>query len=456
MQAASSRVLHNSMRIFGIPTKVEGSFFVLSFFLAASRGGTLPLILEWLLVVLVSVLLHELGHALVARKFGLSPSIKLYSMGGLTYWESEANLSTSKHLLISLAGPAAGFLLGGIVFLAGPTVLGDSPSHLLYVTYSDLLWVNLGWGVFNLLPMLPLDGGQVLVTLEEWFLKKNSPLISHSISLLVALVITYLALSRSLAWIAILGVWFAYTNGSVLVQKFQTYRDQGVRSLLEEARDAFTRSEFEQALDIARRAQKQAHTASVRMEAAQVLILTLIQLQRLKEAEVELIKFNGLFGEDPYLEGIFHYQKEEMAAAIPHLKLAFERAPTQQLGTILYLALINEKKYDEALALCADTAVAEVSWELLVNLETEAFAASEFRVAAQAGVIAFEKRADPNVAYNTACSFARDSEIKKACEWLERAIDQGFDNRDLVATDPDLESLRLHPDFEAILAKMPN
>src|SRR6266550_3818885 len=185
------------MKIVGIPTRIEGSFFVLSFFLGASRGRNLPLLLEWMLVVLVSVLLHELGHALVGRKFGLSPL---------------------KHLLISLAGPAAGFLFGGIVFVAGPAVFGSNSSQLLSVAYSDLLWVNLGWGIFNLLPMLPLDGGQVLVTLEEWISKRSSRLVSHMISLIVALGITLLALSLRSIWIAILGGWFVYTNVGALVQ----------------------------------------------------------------------------------------------------------------------------------------------------------------------------------------------------------------------------------------------
>ena len=47
------------MKIVGIPTRIEGSFFVLSFFLGASSGRNLPLLLEWMLVVLISVLLHE-------------------------------------------------------------------------------------------------------------------------------------------------------------------------------------------------------------------------------------------------------------------------------------------------------------------------------------------------------------------------------------------------------------
>ena len=442
------------MKLLGIPTRIEGSFFVLSFFLGASRGRNLPLLLEWMLVVFVSVLLHELGHALVARKFGLSPSIKLYSMGGLTSWDSEVTLTPLKHLLISLAGPAAGFLLGCIVFVAGPAVLGSSPSQLLAVAYSDLLWVNLGWGIFNLLPMLPLDGGQVLVTLEEWISKRKSRLVSHIISLMVALGITYLALSLRSMWIAILGGWFVYTNGGALVQKLQTFRDQKIRPLLDQARDALSKSEFDKALVLTRQAQKEARTPSVRIEAAQLLIFILIHQRQFKEAEEELIKFNGVFGEDSYLKGLFYFQKEEMATAIPHLRLAFDRSPTEQLGMILYQALIDEKSWVEALELCGHPVLSDVSWKLYVNLLNEAFASSEFRVAAQAGSLAFEKQPDPNVAYNIACSLARDSEITKACEWLERAIDSGFNNKDLMATDSDLESLRPSPEFAAIMAKM--
>jgi len=442
------------VRILAIPIKVEGSFFVLSFFLAASRGSNLPLLLKWLCVVFFSVLLHELGHALVARQFGLSPSIKLYAMGGQTSWDSEVNLTPLKHMLISLSGPAAGFLVGGIVFVAGPAVLGSSPSQLLAVTYSDLLWVNVGWGIFNLLPMLPLDGGHVLLTLEEWILKRKSRLISHVISLVIALGITYLALSHSLMWIAILGVWFVYINGSVLAQKLQTYRDQKIRPLLEQARDALTKSEFDKAMDLVRRAQQKAHTASVRSEAAQLLIFILIHQRQLDKAQEELEKFNVLFGEDPYLSGLFYFQKEQLDTAIPHLKLAFYQSPTEQLGMILYQAFVDEKSYVEALEQCGHPVLSDVSWKLYVNLQNEAFESNEFRVAAQAGALAFEKQSDPNVAYNIACSLARNSEITNACKWLERSIDSGFKDKHLLATDSDLQSLRGYPEFDAIMARI--
>jgi Zn-dependent protease len=442
------------VKLLGIPIKIEVSFFVLSFFLATSGGRNLPLLIEWLVVVFVSVLLHELGHALVARKFGLAPSIKLYSMGGLTSWESNEEVTPLRHILISLAGPGAGFLFGGIAYIAGPALLESGRSQLLTAAYFDFLWVNIGWGIFNLLPMLPLDGGHVLLTLGEWISKRKGRLISHFISLGVALAITYLALVRRSVWIAILGAWLVHTNGRFLTQKFQTYRDQRIRPLLDQARDAFYKSEFDKAIELTRQAEKKAHTVSIRSEAAHLHVFLLIHQHRLEEAAEQLHRFEVLFGEDSYLRGLFHFEREDMAAAIPHLKQAFEESPSEQLGMILYQALINERNYVEAMELCGDPLLAEVSWKFYVNLLQEAFASGEFRIAAEAGSLAFEKQSDPDVAYNVACSLARDSRSKEAFEWLERAIATGFQNKDLIAGDPDLESLRSHAEFDELLAKL--
>ena len=58
----------------------------------------------------------------------------------------------------------------------------------------------------------------------------------------------------------------------------------------------------------------------------------------------------------------------------------------------------------------------------------------------------------PRIAYNVARAFARDSELKEAFEWMHRAIDLGFEDKDVVS-DPDLEALRSLPEFGALVAK---
>src|SRR5215510_1542783 len=106
------------MKIFGIPLKIDPSFLFICALLASSRLSQPIFLIEWLIVIFVSILVHELGHALVVRSFGLSPQILLYSMGGLTSWRDEKGISHAKRIAISLAGPFAGFLFGGIVFLS--------------------------------------------------------------------------------------------------------------------------------------------------------------------------------------------------------------------------------------------------------------------------------------------------------------------------------------------------
>jgi Zn-dependent protease len=175
---------NKSMKLFGIPVKFEISFFMVAFLLAYSRASEPLFLVEWLLVVLFSILIHELGHALTGKMFGLTPTITFHSLGGLTSWTDAKPIALWQELIITLAGPCAGFLCGAIVYAVGTSYI-SSASPLLVVAYYDLLWVNIGWSIFNLFPMLPLDGGHAAATLEKWFLKKENVFIAHIVTLLV-------------------------------------------------------------------------------------------------------------------------------------------------------------------------------------------------------------------------------------------------------------------------------
>src|SRR5262245_14391960 len=148
------------MKIFGIPVKIDPSFLFICALLAYSRLSQPVFLVEWLIVIFVSILVHELGHALVVRSFGLSPQIMLYSMGGLTSWTDEKGISHAKHIAISLAGPFAGFFFGGVVFLSGIAMPGLYSDDFWIVTYGELFFVNWGWGSFNLRPILPPHCGK--------------------------------------------------------------------------------------------------------------------------------------------------------------------------------------------------------------------------------------------------------------------------------------------------------
>jgi stage IV sporulation protein FB len=172
--------------IAGIPVRVHPLFWLVALFLGSS--GDLLLIPIWIIVVFISVLIHELGHALAFRRYGLDSHILLHFMGGLTVPEAApwgrdwANVSPDpgQQILISLAGPFAGFFLATLVFtgviVSGGTVLTAKLFGLIPIPLSPILpfggrvlgsfvalmlWVNLFWGLINLVPVFPLDGGQV-------------------------------------------------------------------------------------------------------------------------------------------------------------------------------------------------------------------------------------------------------------------------------------------------------
>jgi Zn-dependent protease len=441
------------VKLFGIPIKIEPAFFIIVAFLGMGHWTSSILLVEWVLVVIVSVLLHEFGHAFAARVFGLSPQIRLYAMGGQTFWLDEIEISPLKHLIISLAGPLAGFLLGGLVFLSALFFLQPDSSDLVQVTYLDLIWVNVGWGVFNLLPMLPLDGGQVLTSLEAWLLRRKDKIVSHALSLLVALAIAGWAFSRRWTWVVFLGIWFAYINGSFLYQKFQEHRDRNLEDDLNEIRDAVNRGEHDRALNLIGQVERHARSPEMKRQTAYLRVMAHVKQNNFAQAEDELGRFTALFGESSYLQGTVLFLKGDTDAALPHLQDHFEQAPDQQVGMMIYKCLIAKKSFAGALNFIRHPALAEASWELLVDLQTEAFNHGAFEISAEAGQLACEEKADPKVAYNVACAFSRNGNLTEALAWAHRAIDLGFDDKDALRNDPDLEQLRPLPEFTELKKK---
>lgn len=153
--------------VFGIPVRVVPTFWLFSallgFHYTQVPGIGFALLLIWIAVVFVSILIHELGHALTAYLFGYPPRIMLYHFGGVAMYEPYRDYTTGKAILITLAGPAAGFMLFG-VSLAATFVLTFADvtvPRLADEALGMLLFINLVWTVLNLMPVLPLDGGQV-------------------------------------------------------------------------------------------------------------------------------------------------------------------------------------------------------------------------------------------------------------------------------------------------------
>ncbi len=170
-------------RLLGIPVRVHPFFWLVALLLGLSIRDPIGL-LVWVVAVFLGILVHELGHALTMRAFGLHPWITLYGLGGLaSYNPGQAGYrrvsATGPQILISAAGPGAGFVLAalvvGVLLAAGkqvgliyqppfnwlPGVRDVVGSAALTELINNLLFISIVWGVINLMPVYPLDGGQI-------------------------------------------------------------------------------------------------------------------------------------------------------------------------------------------------------------------------------------------------------------------------------------------------------
>ncbi|HMC39982.1 MAG TPA: site-2 protease family protein [Acidimicrobiales bacterium] len=112
--------------------------------------------------LLVGVLLHELGHAVVARRRGLAvDGITLSWMGGVTRIEGDTG-SPLNELLVAGIGPLTSAAVGGLIWLARTVALHSGTHGLVLAALGWLAWINIVLAAFNLLPASPLDGGRVL------------------------------------------------------------------------------------------------------------------------------------------------------------------------------------------------------------------------------------------------------------------------------------------------------
>lgn len=166
-------------RCFGFPVRVSPWFWATSAFIVWS--DKLDHTLVGIVAVFLSILIHELGHAFAIRYYGGRSEIVLQFFGG--YATCNVNPSRLGNIIISAAGPAAGFLLWGVLELLDRQfhLRNEAAHEYVRVLLDVLLWANWSWSLLNLLPVWPLDGGQIahqvigrFRTFDAWELAANS------------------------------------------------------------------------------------------------------------------------------------------------------------------------------------------------------------------------------------------------------------------------------------------
>lgn len=207
-------------RLFGIPIQVEPFFaIVLALFGFAmySRAGT-QFVVSFAVIAAVSILIHELGHALAFKAFGLQPSILLHGMGGLT--SSSGHMTPVRNLVVTLAGPVPPLVFIGLPALSMLRSSGYTFSLVQpffqptasVIFLQQLVFVNLVWSLLNLIPVLPLDGGIVSASILEMIVKGRGRQIANVISILIAGALGLWALSMGELILPVMAVFLVGLN----------------------------------------------------------------------------------------------------------------------------------------------------------------------------------------------------------------------------------------------------
>ncbi len=208
--------------VLGIPVRVHPLFWLVGALMGYSPGwaaqlgiNVLGVVCLWWIVVFVSILVHELGHALLAEFFGWRSNIVLYHFGGVAQYDAFRGHTPWKKIAICFAGPGAGFILAGLIFGFHIVALANGwfeqqPIYDYLVT--QLLFVNIGWGLVNLLPVFPLDGGQICGEVLFLMKARNSQVLCHKIGMVVAGIVALLAFRFGHRYAGFMFLFLAFNN----------------------------------------------------------------------------------------------------------------------------------------------------------------------------------------------------------------------------------------------------
>jgi len=195
--------------ILGTTIELDFSFvFLLVFWVLSDLQSGVKYALLWIPVILISVLFHELAHASMIGIFGFGPSrIVLQGIGGVTINERRAK--PWQDLLISAAGPLSSFLLAAIMWFAFSGIPRLQQDPFFVALLPLLAKINVIWGIFNLLPVMPLDGYAMLRHFLRLIVSERTAfIISIWVSMVVGGILVIVSVLSRQPFIALLLLWF--------------------------------------------------------------------------------------------------------------------------------------------------------------------------------------------------------------------------------------------------------
>jgi len=367
-----------------IPITIRPVFWIFAALIGFLYSQSIVGTLIWVGIIFISVLFHEFGHALTAKFFGKKPRIELVALGGLTIHDSQ-DLPYWKQFFITLNGPLFGFILA-------LSAWGLSKVSLFSGTWilRDLFIVNCFWTVVNLIPVLPLDGGQLLRIVLERFFGAKGDRYALMVGLICALGISFFFFIMQSFLIGALFFLFAF-------QCFEMWRSsrkmeesdrkENLREMLLKAEEALVLGEIDQAMALFRSLREQSKKGLIWSTATQQL-------------------------------GLLEYEQGNREVA--------------------YALLLEAQKdlVDEATYVLHELAFEEKNYKLVADLSAKAFQANQ----------------EVDVALRSAGAFAQIGQVKPAIGWLHAALEQGLESLDTIIASTLYDPIRSDSHFQKFIS----
>lgn len=344
--------------------------------------------LIWMVVIFVSILVHELGHALTAKLFGQEAQIELVALGGLTYHDGK-KVKRWQDFIIVLMGPTFGLILALIAYFIRSAVATSIPQLLLY-TLTLFVVVNIFWTIVNLIPILPLDGGQLLrITLEGLFGHKG---LKFTVLTGIVLGVTFGALAF------IFGLFLA--GAILLLLAFQGYASwKQVKNMTNEDQNQETQKMLEEA-----------------------------------QAEMQLGHFDSA------------KEKLEKLRAKAKKGLLFDAA-TEQLAFLYDKEGQLQKVYELLKSIAKNLSI---SGKCL--LHRAAYFNKDYELTLNIGSLCFQETQVYEVAYINALASACIKDVRSTIGWLECAIKHGLPNLKEAIAKPEFDPIRENESFKSFIS----
>ena len=369
-----------------IPVIIHPTFWLFAALIGYLNSMSLVGTLIWVAIILISVLIHEFGHAITALLFKQSPRIELVALGGLTYHNGQ-QLSFWRQLLIVFNGPLFGFFLFLIAsaLLRIPSLAQGTIGSILTLTRA----VNLFWTIINLLPVMPLDGGQMLrIILERIFGHKGFKYTIIVSMCLAAGISGFFFLTHAF----LIGALFFM----LAFQSYDTFRR--TRHLSETDRDDTLRQKLESVEELMQLGKKD-----------QALTLC---------AEIRAKAQKGM---------IYELATQYLAF------LTYERGDSKEAYDLL--RSVREELGSDALCLLHKTAFEQKDFPLVTELAGSCF----------------QSLPTVEIALRNAYAHAQLKQAVPAAGWLQTAISEGLTNLKEILSDHVFDPIREDPSFKALI-----